>query len=112
MQLFAGGVGVFMMICVFILLTFVKPTSKAWQDFLDSLSTKGGNVFVLFTALVLLMAVYIHVIHDGGDATLGPVIHDLVVGFGGALLGALSAGSSRQQMVDRTQSVAPPQPPA
>lgn len=111
MHLFAGGVGVLLVVVLFAILLFVKPTSKAWQDFLDSLSTKGGNIFVLFAALILLMGIYIHVIHDAGDTgQLAPVVHDLAVGFGGALLGALSAGSSRQQMQDRTASVLPPTP--
>lgn len=74
---------------------------KAWQDFLDSLSTKGGNVFMMFVCLCGLYGVMIHVTHDSKDSALISVVHDMVVGFGGALLGGLSGNSSRQQMADR-----------
>lgn len=77
---------------------------KGWQDFLDSLSTKGGNVFVLFVSLGMLFTFMIHVSHDQADATLISVAHDMVVGFGGALLSVLSGGSSRQQMADRVET--------
>lgn len=77
---------------------------KRWQDFLDSLSTKGGNIFMLFVALGSLMAFLLHVSHDHSDASLVAVAHDLAVGFGGALLGGLSGSSSRQQMADRVET--------
>jgi hypothetical protein len=85
-------------------LIYYKPSGKSWQDFLDSLSTKGGNILVLFCCVMVFIGVYLHIVHDGGDAALQPVAHDLVVGFGGALLGALSAGASRQQMQDRVDT--------
>lgn len=78
--------------------------TKHWQDFLDSLSTKGGNIFMLFLALVGLMAFMLHVTHDNSDGALVAVAHDLAVGFGGALLGGLSGSSSRQQMADRVET--------
>lgn len=77
---------------------------KQWQDFLDSLSTRGGNIFVLSVCLFILFVIMIHVSHDSQDATLVSVSHDLVVGFGGALLGSLTGGASRQQMADRTMT--------
>ncbi len=77
---------------------------KRWQDFLDSLSTKGGNIFMLFVAMTLLLIFMLHVTHDGRDSGLVSVIHDLAVGFGGALLGALAGNSSRQQMADRVET--------
>lgn len=77
---------------------------KRWQDFLDSLSTKGGNVFMLFTCLCFLYMVLIHVVHDQKDSMLVSVVHDMVVGFGGALLGGLSGSSSKQQMADRVET--------
>lgn len=78
--------------------------SKAWQDFLDSLSTRGGNIFMLFCCLTILLGVMIHISHDSRDSTLMAVAHDMVVGFGGALLGSLSGGTSRQQMADRVDT--------
>jgi hypothetical protein len=86
---------------------------RRWQDFLDSLSTKGGNVFMLFLCLVFLYGVMLHVIHDANDSPLISVVHDMVVGFGGALLGGLSGNSSRQQMADRVNTalnLIPPSP--
>lgn len=87
---------------------------KRWQDFLDSLSTKGGNVFVLFFSLGMLFTFMIHVAHDQSDSALIPVAHDMVVGFGGALLSVLSGGSSRQQMTDRVETamLVPPKTPS
>lgn len=100
--LYLTGPGV--MVALLAVLLYYKPNNKGWQDFLDSLSTKGGNILVLFCCVMVFIGVYLHIVHDGVDATLQPVAHDLVVGFGGALLGALSAGASRQQMQDRVDT--------
>lgn len=78
---------------------------KRWQDFLDSLSTKGGNILVLFCGLGVLIGLMIHLTHDQTtDAAMVSAAHDMMVGFGAALLGALSGSSSRQQMADRVQT--------
>ena len=77
---------------------------KKLQDFFDSLSTKGGNIFMLFVSLLLLLTLMLHVSHDGKDMAIVAVVHDLAVGFGGALLGGLSGSSSRQQMADRVET--------
>lgn len=100
--LYLTGPGV--MLALLGVLLYYRPSNKGWQDFLDSLSTKGGNILVLFCCVMVFIGVYLHIVHDGTDATLQPVAHDLVVGFGGALLGALSAGASRQQMQDRVDT--------
>lgn len=90
---------------------------KKWQDFLDSLSTKGGNIFVLFCGLGVLIGLMIHLTHAGpADAAMISAAHDMMVGFGAALLGSLSGHSSRQQMADRIDTAVikvptPPTPP-
>jgi hypothetical protein len=77
---------------------------KAWQDFLDSLSTKGGNIFLMMICLSGLMW-FVH--HLGSDSNIDQSIvsaaHDMMVGFGAALLAVLSGSSSRQQMADRVE---------
>lgn len=76
---------------------------KPWQEFLDSLSTKGGNIVcagVVIAGLVLAM-------HHSHSADMFATVRDLLVGFSGALLAMLKGDSSRQQMMDRRDSVAP-----
>lgn len=81
-------------------------TVKGWQDFLDSLSTKGGNIFLMFLALIGLMSFVHHLGTDGHvDASILSASHDMMVGFGAALLAVLSGSSSRQQMADRTEVI-------
>jgi hypothetical protein len=78
---------------------------KNWQAFLDSLSTSGGNLFILVTITACLSPLVIHVLHDPNvDATIRTMIHDTFVGFTGALLYALKGNSSRQQMQDRVDT--------
>lgn len=87
-------------------------TVKAWQDFLDSLSTKGGNLFMLFVGLIMAVAFVMHTVHDGADGSLVSLGHDLVVGFSAALWAGLSGASSRQQMADRVETLSlTPKPP-
>jgi hypothetical protein len=78
---------------------------KNWQDFLDSLSTKGGNIFVLFISVFSLVFLYLHMVHRNSDAASTQVVTSLLTGFGGALLAMLSGNSSRQQMEDRKESL-------
>ena len=77
---------------------------KAWQDFLDSLSTKGGNIAVLFVASVLLAALLMHVIHHGADTSAIEDFKEALSSFTEALLFACSGNSSRQQMQDRVDT--------
>jgi hypothetical protein len=78
---------------------------KAWQDFLDSLSTKGGNILLMFVALVGLMAFVHHIANDSNiNESIVSAAHDMMVGFGAALLAVLSGSSSRQQMADRVET--------
>lgn len=79
---------------------------KTWQDFLDSLSTKGGNIFLMFMALIGLMSFVHHLGTDGHvDQSILSASHDMMVGFGAALLAVLSGSSSKQQMADRTEVI-------
>jgi hypothetical protein len=79
---------------------------KRWQDFLDSLSTKGGNIFVLALCSFWLAMLFLHVTHH--DPSAVEDVKTTLAGFTGALLMALSGNASRQQMVDRTVASAPP----
>lgn len=86
-------------------LTVSRVNLKGWQDFLDSLSTKGGNIFMLFSSLMVLIGLMLHLTHDATrDAAMMAAAHDMMIGFGGALLGSLSGSSSRQQMRDRVDT--------
>lgn len=79
---------------------------KRWQDFLDSLSTKGGNIMVAGVVMIGLTLA----MHHSHTADMFAVVRDLLVGFGGALLAMLKGDSSRQQMTDRRDSVVLPSP--
>jgi len=84
---------------------------KRWQDFLDSLSTRGGNILLLILATVGLVFAYFHAIHHQMDAGSIQTVQNLLSGFAGALLALLAAQACRQQMQDRvdtaTSSLAP-----
>jgi hypothetical protein len=85
---------------------------KGWQDFLDSLSTKGGNIFMMFVSLSGLMWFVHHIANDNNiDQSIVSAAHDMMVGFGAALLAVLSGSSSKQQMVDRAEVAKGPVPP-
>ncbi len=77
---------------------------KRWQDFLDSLSTKGGNILVTFFCVSGLVFIFLHVIHHGTDAADIETFKSILSGFAGALLAMLSGNSSRQQMQDRVDT--------
>lgn len=82
---------------------------KNWQDFLDSLSTKGGNILMMFVSLVGLIMFAHHIsLESVAEPSIISAAHDMMVGFGAALLAVLSGSSSRQQMIDRKDSVTPP----
>lgn len=76
---------------------------KNWQDFLDSLSTKGGNI----VTAGIVMCGLTFALHHSHNADMFAVVRDLLVGFAGALLAMLKGDSSRQQMADRRDSVLP-----
>jgi drug/metabolite transporter (DMT)-like permease len=80
---------------------------KRWQDFLDSLSTSGGAVLVLFLICLSLLPVLIYFLHREPNSPATTRLTDAFVGFSGALLLALRGNASRQQMMDRASGVAP-----
>jgi ABC-type bacteriocin/lantibiotic exporter with double-glycine peptidase domain len=80
---------------------------KRWQDFLDSLSTNGGNIIALFmTTLLLLLPLALLSFYRPGAALLA-VLTTTFSMFAGALVQSLRGNASRQQMMDRAASVAP-----
>jgi hypothetical protein len=70
--------------------------TKAWQDFLNSLNTPGGNLALLVVFVGLLLVLVLHILHrgdtQGGQATT--VILTTFSAFSGALLQALRGRSS------------------
>lgn len=68
-----------------------------WNDFLESLSTKGGNLLVLLVFTLMFMGLMIHVAYRHNQ--FGPEITTWIVGtasgFTGALLAALT-GQARK----------------
>jgi hypothetical protein len=54
-----------------------------WQNFLNSLSTRGGAILMLFAICVVGMVVILHMIHHGEESSM----------FAGAVLGTFSAFS-------------------
>lgn len=78
---------------------------KRWQDFLDSLSTKGGNLLVCLVIFIILIPIVLHVFHDATDSGQAvTVLTSTFAAFSGALLAMLNGNSSRQQMQDRVDT--------
>jgi len=82
---------------------------KGWQDWLDTLNTGGGNIVTLFICSCLSGYIWAwSYTHYPGKSDLVMGTFGLFGGFTGALLQAQKGNSSRQQMVDRFESVHPP----
>lgn len=67
-----------------------------WQRFLNSISTPGGNLLLLFIAVSSLLVLVVHVLenpHPNGDQAI-TVILSTFSAFTGALLQALRGRSS------------------
>ena len=69
---------------------------QAWQKFLDSLSTKGGNLFVLFICFAGLLGLLIHVLHHGDTGNVSMVVVATFSGFSGALMATLTGKDSKE----------------
>jgi hypothetical protein len=70
---------------------------QSWQKFLDSLSTKGGNLFVLFICFGGLLGLLIHVLHHGDSGNVSMVVVATFSGFSGALMATLTGKDSKEQ---------------
>ena len=73
---------------------------EAWQKFLDSLSTKGGNLMMLFFCFIILLGMMFHVLHHGDSGNISTVIIATFSGFAGALMATLSGKDSHQQAIN------------
>lgn len=80
---------------------------KRWQDFLDSISTNGGNIFALFITTCVLLIPLVLLSFFRPAAALIAVLTTTFSMFAGALVQSLRGNASRQQMLDRTAGVAP-----
>lgn len=85
---------------------------KKFQDFVDVLSTKGGNVMLMLIIFIFFLPILIYLMrlsvvfrYDTGE--IGTVFISTFSGFAGALLAVLSGNSSKQQMADRVDTLAP-----
>jgi hypothetical protein len=81
---------------------------KRWQDFLDSLSTSGGAVFVLTVICVAMLPAVIFLLLRAPASPASTLITNTFIGFNGALLLALRGNASRQQMMDRAGAAKAP----
>jgi hypothetical protein len=77
-----------------------------FQDFLDALSTKGGNILAMLVIFfmflpVLGVLVWLSVLKHLDIGQIGTVLISTFAAYSGALLAILSGNSSRQQMLDR-----------
>ena len=79
-----------------------------WQNFLDSLGSKGGNLLVLCIFVGVLLGLVIWVTsRDAGDSQAVTVILSTFSGFSGALLAALTGSSGGQRKADVPQEPKP-----
>jgi hypothetical protein len=70
---------------------------QSWQKFLDSLATKGGNLFVLLICFAGLLGLLIHVLHHGDSGNVSMVVVATFSGFSGALMATLTGKDSKEQ---------------
>lgn len=80
---------------------------RDWQNWLDSLSTSGGNIVTLFVCSAIAGGLWMWSQHAHASNEAQMAIFGIFSGFTGALLQAQKGNSSRQQMLDRTASVLP-----
>ncbi len=68
---------------------------EAWKEFLDSLATRGGNIFLLALFVVGLSVLVFHVLHHSADngSEVRTVVLSTFSTFTGALVGALTGGA-------------------
>ena len=80
-----------------------------WQQFLDSLASKGGNLFVLVLFVSSLLLLTLHVFHRGYDpnSQAVTVILSTFSSFSGALLAALTGQMGGQRRNDGNGSAPP-----
>jgi hypothetical protein len=70
---------------------------SSWQKFLDSLSTKGGNLLVLLLCFTGLLCLLMHVLHHGDSGNITMVVVATFSGFSGALMATLTGKDSKEQ---------------
>jgi hypothetical protein len=70
---------------------------QSWQKFLDSIATKGGNLFLLFVCFAGLLSLLIHVLHHGDTGNVSMVVVSTFSGFSGALMATLTGKDSKEQ---------------
>lgn len=93
---------------------------RIWDDFLDSLATRGGSIFMLSFFFFILGALMYHVLHHGDNDQVATVIISTFSGFGGALLTALTSQARQRPAGDEANgkgaaaapTSAQPEPPA
>src|SRR6202044_2943480 len=83
-------------------ITHLRPVFQgvampSWQKFLDSLSTKGGNLFVLLICFAGLLCLLMHVLHHGDTGNITMVVVATFSGFSGALMATLTGKDSKEQ---------------
>lgn len=78
-----------------------------WIDFLNSIATRGGNIFVLLFLSVLLLVVELNLLLSGIEGRPTNVVETAFnMGFG-ALIGILTGGLSRQRTTDNGKDAKP-----
>jgi FtsH-binding integral membrane protein len=75
-----------------------------WQSWLDSLSSKGGQLLILCLFVIFLLALVIWVTsRDAGDSQAATVILSTFSAFAGALLTFLTGGQRKTDSSAPTQ---------
>lgn len=99
---------------------------KTWQDFLNSLSTRGGAILILMILSLVGFGITLHIIHhtEDGNMMFAAGLITTVGNFTGALLLALKGssentstatvgadGATTVRVSDRVAATAAPDPP-
>ena len=81
-----------------------------WTAFLDSLATRGGNIFVLLMICLFLSGLVYHVLHHNEvNTSTAAVIMTTFSAFTGSLMNALQGGGSKQRNGDANGNGKPPE---
>ena len=86
---------------------------EAWSEWLATLSTSGGAIAALMFFTILFGAVVVRLLHSPEiDKSLVTTFTNLLMGFAGALLGALSSRSTPKTTNGNGSAPANPVPEA
>jgi hypothetical protein len=98
---------IFAVLFAFYIVTFHKlPSIAAWQMFLDSFESKGGQLLLLWVSDALVLLLVIHY-WNNLNAQLQTTIVGILSAVNGAFLGAIGARNTGNGTIPSTPEIVP-----